>query len=130
MSYALPSDLKARYTKVDLLDSTVQTYLDEAYNYINSKLSSAYALPFQSAPMLVKYLEIDYAFAKIMMRPKDTETKTAGAEAMLERIDTDLESVVSGKMVLVDANGQIISKVNPIRSSATSAPIFSVEDKY
>jgi phage gp36-like protein len=130
MSYALPSDLKVRYTKVDLLDSTVQTYLDEAYNYINSKLSSTYVLPFQSVPMLVKYLEMDYAFAKIMMRPKDTETKAAGAEAMLERIDKDLDAIVSGKMALVDANGQIISKGSPIRSSATAAPIFSVEDKY
>jgi phage gp36-like protein len=130
MSYALPSDLKVRYNKVDLLDPTVQTYLDEAYAYINAKIASAYTVPFESVPIIVKYLEIDFAFAKIMMRPKDTETKTEAAEAILKRIDMDLEAIVSGKMALVDANGQIISKGSPIRSSATSAPIFSVEDKY
>jgi hypothetical protein len=130
--YATPAELKTRYTKVDLIDTTVQTYLDEGNNYINSRLAVSYSVPFEIVPLTVKYLEIDYAFAKILMRPKgDGNSESSNGEQMLERIHNDLSDIVNGIMPLIDSNGGFVTrKRRAVRSSVTEDPVFSLEDEY
>ena len=120
------ADLLNKYTELGSVKDTgifQDAYIPQAEDYIESRLSLVYPVPFTGGCLTVVALVVDFVFATYTM-VRDAKR----GKAVLDRVENMLDDIVAGKMNLY-SNGEQLSRTSLLWSSTeTYTPVFGVGD--
>jgi phage gp36-like protein len=113
-------------------EDEIENLISYAEAEINSRLGSKYTVPFASTNITVKVLTIDLTYVRALYR-----TDKKKYEQLKKVVDDRIAQLLSGKAVMVDSGGEVVSggEISGAVYSSTEnyTPVFdmdAIEDQY